>query len=46
MAASLTKTTINVADARGGENGMIEYKVFYYKAATPFAASGTMQVTI
>lgn len=46
MAASLTKTTINVADARGGENGVIEYKVFYYKAATPFAAPGTMQVTI
>lgn len=46
MAASLTKTTVNVADARGGENGAIEYKVFYYKAATPFAAPGTMQVTI
>ena len=46
MATSLTKTVINVADARGGENGAIEYKVFYYKAATPFAAPGTMQVTI
>lgn len=46
MAASLTKTTVNVADARGGENGLKEYKVFYYKAATPFAAPGTMQVTI
>lgn len=46
MGASLTKTTVNVADARGGENGAIEYKVFYYKAATPFAAPGTMQVTI
>lgn len=46
MAASLTKETVNVADARGGDNGSIEYKVFYYKAATPFAAPGTMQVTI
>lgn len=46
MAASLTKTTVNVADARGGENGTIEYKVYTYKAATPFAAPGTMQVTI
>lgn len=46
MAASLTKATVNVADARGGENGVIEYKVYTYKAATPFAAPGTMQVTI
>ncbi len=46
MAASLTKETVNVADARGGENGVIEYKVYTYRAATPFAAPGTMQVTI
>lgn len=46
MAASLTKETVNVADARGGENGVIEYKVYAYRAATPFAAPGTMQVTI
>lgn len=46
MAASLTKETVNIADARGGENGLKEYKVYTYKAATPFAAPGTMQVTI
>ena len=46
MAASLTKETVNVADARGGENGVVEYKVYTYRAATPFAAPGTMQVTI
>lgn len=46
MAASLTKETVNVADARGGENGLVEYKVYTYRAATPFAAPGTMQVTI
>lgn len=46
MAASLTKETVNVADARGGENGVMEYKVYTYRAATPFAAPGTMQVTI
>ena len=46
MAASLTKETVNVADARGGENGVIEYKVYTYRAATPFAAPGTMQITI
>lgn len=46
MAASLTKETVNVADARGGENGVIEYKVYTYRATTPFAAPGTMLVTI
>ena len=46
MAASLTKETVDVADARGGENGVMEYKVYTYRAATPFAAPGTMQVTI
>ena len=46
MAASLSKTTVDVADARGGENGVKQYKVYTYKAATPFAAPGTMQVTI
>lgn len=46
MAASLIKETVNVADARGGENGLIEYKVFLYRAATPFVAPGTMQITI
>ena len=46
MATSLTKETVNVADTRGGENGLKEYKVYTYKAATPFSAPGTMQVTI
>lgn len=46
MAASLSKETVNVADARGGNNGLKAYKVFFYRAAVPFVAPGTMQVTI
>lgn len=36
-----TKTTVQVADARGGENGMIAYKLFVYAMATPAAAAMT-----
>lgn len=46
MAASFTKTTVNVADARGGENGLVEYKVYSYRMASPAAASMTFKVTI
>ena len=45
-AASFTKTTVNVADARGGENGLVEYKVYSYRMASPAAASMTFKVTI
>ena len=46
MASSFTKSTVNVADARGGENGLTEYKVYTYAMAVPAAASMTFKVTI
>ena len=46
MASSFTKSTINVADARGGENGLASYKVYTYGMAVPAAAAMTFKVTI
>lgn len=46
MAANFTKTTIDVADARGGDNGLMSYKVYTYAMAVPAAAGMTFKVTI
>lgn len=46
MAANFTKHTIDVADARGGENGLTSYKVYTYGMAVPAAAAMTFKVTI
>lgn len=46
MASSFTKTVIDVADARGGENGLKSYKVYTYAMAVPAAAGMTFKVTI
>lgn len=46
MASSFTKSTIDVADARGGENGLKSYKVYTYYMAVPAAAGMTFKVTI
>lgn len=46
MASSFTKTTIDVADARGGDNGTMSYKVYTYAMAVPAAAAMTFKVTI
>ena len=46
MAGNFTKTTIDVADARGGENGLKSYKVYSYAMATPAKAGMTFKVTI
>lgn len=46
MASSFTKTTIDVADARGGTNGLKSYKVYTYGMAVPAAAAMTFKVTI
>ena len=46
MASSFTKTLVDVADARGGENGKKSYKVYSYSMATPAAAGMTFKVTI
>ena len=46
MASSFTKTTVQVADARGEENGKVDYKVYSYRMAAPAAAAMTFKVTI
>lgn len=46
MASNFTKSTINVADARGGTNGLKSYKVYSYAMAVPAAATMTFKVTI
>ena len=46
MASSFTKHTIDVADARGGENGLKSYKVYTYAMAVPAAAPMTFTVVI
>lgn len=39
MLASFTKTTVQVADARGGQNGLKNYACYVYNLATPCAAA-------
>ena len=46
MAGNFTKTTIDVADARGGENGLKSYKVYTDAMAVPAAATMTFKVKI
>jgi hypothetical protein len=46
MASNFIKQTIDVADARGGENGLKSYKVYTYEMAIPAAAGMTFKVTI
>lgn len=46
MASSFQKTLVDVADARGGENGKKSYKVYSYRMSTPAAAGMTFKVTI
>lgn len=46
MASSFTKASVQVADARGAENGQVEYKVYSYRMAAPAAAPMTFKVTI
>lgn len=46
MASNFIKSTANVADARGGENDPVSYKVYTYSMAVPAAASMTFKVTI
>lgn len=46
MASSFTKTTVDVADARGENNGLMSYKVYTYEMAVPAAAGMTFKVTI
>lgn len=46
MASSFNKLVIDVADARGGSNGIMNYKVYTYEMAVPAAAAMTFKVTI
>ena len=46
MASSFTKTLVDVADARGGENGKKSYKTYSFRMSTPAAAGMTFKVTI
>lgn len=46
MVSNFTKSTVDVADARGGENGKMQYKVYAYAMAVPAAANMTFKVTI
>lgn len=46
MAGNFTKNTIDVADARGDNNGLMSYKVYTYAMAVPAAAPMTFKVTI
>lgn len=46
MANSFTKLTLNVADARGGSDGLMGYKVYTYAMAVPAAATMTFTVKI
>ena len=46
MASSFTKSTIDVADARGGENGLKSFKVYSFSMAVPAAAAMTFKITI
>ena len=46
MASNFEKLVIDVADARGGANGIMSYKVYTYEMAVPAAAGMTFKVTI
>lgn len=46
MLDSFDKTTLEVADARGGANGMVTNKVYTYAMAVPAAAPMTFKVDI
>lgn len=46
LAKNFVKSTLQVADARGGENGMVGYKCFVLQLSTPAKANMTLNVTI
>lgn len=45
-AQNFTKTLVSVADARGGDNGLMEYKVYTFAMDIPAPAAMTFTVTI
>lgn len=39
MLSSFTQSTVKVADARGGSNGLVDYKVYVYSMSSPAPSS-------
>lgn len=46
MLASFTQSTVQVADARGGNNGLVSYNCYFYNLQTPSTASMTFTFTV
>ena len=46
LAKNFVKSTLQVADARGGENGMVGYKCFVLQLSTPAKANMTLNITV
>ena len=46
MLNSFTKSTVQVADARGGSNGLKDYTVYVYEMSTPVAANMNFEFKI
>lgn len=46
MTSNFTKSIVQVADARGGENGLVDYKVYTYEMKVQAEANMTFKVTI
>lgn len=46
LAANFVKSTVQVADARGGSNGLVGYKAYVLQLSTPAKATMTLNVTI
>lgn len=46
MTSNFTKSIVQVADARGGDNGLVDYKVYTYEMKVQAEANMTFKVTI
>lgn len=46
LGKNFVKSTLQVADSRGGENGLVGYKCFVLQLSTPAKANMTLNVTI
>lgn len=46
MLSAFVKTTVQVADARGGDNGLMDYNCYVYNLSTPSAAPMNFTFTV
>ena len=46
MLGSFTQSIVQVADARGGDNGLKDYNVYLYQLSTPTEATMNFQFTL